>query len=206
MPALEPDRAPVIVAGAAILAEMLAFYGLDAIEASERDILHGAALAAAELPEPDEGAAPPGRVHLLLGPTCFGRRLVLGQPALQHRPREDADEPSVLEHRHALEVVLLEELECLVERQLGAEREDAGASAIVAAARSCAGHGRRRRPRGRASCASPRRAARPSSQTKSRAHLGPSERLPASCALALPPSIGGSTTIASRTRSIADHG
>ena len=33
---------------------------LDAIEASERDILHGAALAAAELPEPEEGAAPPG--------------------------------------------------------------------------------------------------------------------------------------------------
>ena len=57
---VEPGRAPVIVAGAAILAEILDFYGLDAIEASERDILHGAALAAAELPEPEEGAAPPG--------------------------------------------------------------------------------------------------------------------------------------------------
>jgi exopolyphosphatase/guanosine-5'-triphosphate,3'-diphosphate pyrophosphatase len=57
---VEPGRAPVIVAGAAILAEILAFYGLAGIEASERDILHGAALAAAELPEPDEGAAPPG--------------------------------------------------------------------------------------------------------------------------------------------------
>ncbi len=57
---VEPGRAPVIVAGAAILAEVLDFYGLDAIEASERDILHGAALAAAELPEPEEGAAPPG--------------------------------------------------------------------------------------------------------------------------------------------------
>lgn len=57
---VEPGRAPVIVAGAAILAEILDFYELDAIEASERDILHGAALAAAELPEPDEGAAPPG--------------------------------------------------------------------------------------------------------------------------------------------------
>ena len=57
---MEPGRAPVIVAGAAILAEILAFYGLAGIEASERDILHGAALAAAELPEPDEGAAPPG--------------------------------------------------------------------------------------------------------------------------------------------------
>jgi exopolyphosphatase/guanosine-5'-triphosphate,3'-diphosphate pyrophosphatase len=57
---VDPGRAPVIVAGAAILAEILDFYGLDAIEASERDILHGAALAAAELPEPEEGAAPPG--------------------------------------------------------------------------------------------------------------------------------------------------
>lgn len=57
---VEPGRAPVIVAGAAILAEILDFYELDAIEASERDILHGAALAAAELPEPEEGAAPPG--------------------------------------------------------------------------------------------------------------------------------------------------
>ena len=57
---IEPGRAPVIVAGAAILTAVLDFYGLDAIEASERDILHGAALAAAELPEPEEGAAPPG--------------------------------------------------------------------------------------------------------------------------------------------------
>jgi exopolyphosphatase/guanosine-5'-triphosphate,3'-diphosphate pyrophosphatase len=57
---VEPGRAPVIVAGAAILAEILAFYELAGIEASERDILHGAALAAAELPEPEEGAAPPG--------------------------------------------------------------------------------------------------------------------------------------------------
>jgi exopolyphosphatase/guanosine-5'-triphosphate,3'-diphosphate pyrophosphatase len=57
---VEPGRAPVIVAGAAILAEILAFYALDGIEASERDILHGAAFAAAELPEPEEGAAPPG--------------------------------------------------------------------------------------------------------------------------------------------------
>jgi exopolyphosphatase/guanosine-5'-triphosphate,3'-diphosphate pyrophosphatase len=57
---VEPGRAPVIVAGVAILAEILAFYALEGIEASERDILHGAALAAAELPEPEEGAAPPG--------------------------------------------------------------------------------------------------------------------------------------------------
>ena len=57
---VEPGRAPVIVAGGAILTEVLASYALDGIRASERDILHGAALAAAELPEPEEGAAPPG--------------------------------------------------------------------------------------------------------------------------------------------------
>jgi exopolyphosphatase/guanosine-5'-triphosphate,3'-diphosphate pyrophosphatase len=57
---VEPERAPVILAGAAILTEILSFYELEGIEASERDILHGAALAAAELPEPEEGAAPPG--------------------------------------------------------------------------------------------------------------------------------------------------
>ena len=57
---VEPGRASVIVAGAAILVEILDRYGLDAIEASERDILHGAALTAAELPEPVEGDAPPG--------------------------------------------------------------------------------------------------------------------------------------------------
>jgi exopolyphosphatase/guanosine-5'-triphosphate,3'-diphosphate pyrophosphatase len=57
---VEPGRAAVIVAGAAILAEILDRYGVEAIEASERDILHGAALAASELPEPEEGAAPPG--------------------------------------------------------------------------------------------------------------------------------------------------
>jgi exopolyphosphatase / guanosine-5'-triphosphate,3'-diphosphate pyrophosphatase len=60
IPALEPERAPVIVAGAVILREVLDHFGLDRLEASERDILDGAALAAAELPEPEEGAAPPG--------------------------------------------------------------------------------------------------------------------------------------------------
>jgi exopolyphosphatase / guanosine-5'-triphosphate,3'-diphosphate pyrophosphatase len=57
---LDPDRAPVIVAGAIIAAEVLRYFGLDKLEASEHDILDGAALAAAELPERDEGAAPPG--------------------------------------------------------------------------------------------------------------------------------------------------
>jgi exopolyphosphatase/guanosine-5'-triphosphate,3'-diphosphate pyrophosphatase len=57
---LDPERAPVIVGGAVIARETLAFFDLDAMEVSERDILDGAALAAAELPEPEEGAAPPG--------------------------------------------------------------------------------------------------------------------------------------------------
>ena len=60
LPAMEPERAPVIVAGAVILTETLDYFGLDAIEVSERDILDGAAFAAAELPAPGEGAAPPG--------------------------------------------------------------------------------------------------------------------------------------------------
>jgi exopolyphosphatase / guanosine-5'-triphosphate,3'-diphosphate pyrophosphatase len=60
VPALEPERAPVIVAGGAILLAILDAYGLASIRASERDLLDGAALAAAELPEPAEGAAPPG--------------------------------------------------------------------------------------------------------------------------------------------------
>jgi exopolyphosphatase/guanosine-5'-triphosphate,3'-diphosphate pyrophosphatase len=57
---LDPDRAPVIVAGTVITRETLAFFGVDSMEISERDILDGAALAAAELPEVEEGAAPPG--------------------------------------------------------------------------------------------------------------------------------------------------
>jgi len=57
---LDPERAPVIVAGAVIAREVLSFFGLAELEISERDILDGAALAAAELPEEEEGAAPPG--------------------------------------------------------------------------------------------------------------------------------------------------
>jgi len=60
VPGLEPERAPVIVAGAAILREVMRHLGLREIEVSERDILDGAALEAAELPEPVEGDAPPG--------------------------------------------------------------------------------------------------------------------------------------------------
>jgi exopolyphosphatase/pppGpp-phosphohydrolase len=50
----------VIVAGTVVLQEIMTAYGLAEIEASERDILHGAAFAASELPEREEGAAPPG--------------------------------------------------------------------------------------------------------------------------------------------------
>jgi exopolyphosphatase/guanosine-5'-triphosphate,3'-diphosphate pyrophosphatase len=55
-----PDRSEVLAAGVLILRETLRHLGLAAIEASERDLLDGAALAAAELPEPVEGEAPPG--------------------------------------------------------------------------------------------------------------------------------------------------
>ena len=57
---MHPDRAPVIVAGAVVVVEALRHFGLAEIEVSEHDIMHGAALAAAELPEPAEGDAPPG--------------------------------------------------------------------------------------------------------------------------------------------------
>jgi exopolyphosphatase/guanosine-5'-triphosphate,3'-diphosphate pyrophosphatase len=57
---LDPDRAPVIVGGALIAREALSFFGLQVLEISERDILDGAALAAAELPAEEEGAAAPG--------------------------------------------------------------------------------------------------------------------------------------------------
>jgi exopolyphosphatase/guanosine-5'-triphosphate,3'-diphosphate pyrophosphatase len=60
LPAIEPDRAPVIVAGAVILVSILDHFGLEEIDVSEHDILDGIALAAAELPEPEDGAAPPG--------------------------------------------------------------------------------------------------------------------------------------------------
>lgn len=41
---LHPDRAPTIVAGAAILLEVLRSFGLDRAEVSEHDLLHGVAL------------------------------------------------------------------------------------------------------------------------------------------------------------------
>ena len=59
-PGLEPERAPVILGGAVVVREVLDRYGLDGLEVSERDLLHGAALEAAQLPEPVEGDAPPG--------------------------------------------------------------------------------------------------------------------------------------------------
>ena len=41
---LQPDRAPTIVAGVAMLVEVFEAFGLDALEVSEHDILRGAAL------------------------------------------------------------------------------------------------------------------------------------------------------------------
>jgi len=46
MAGLHPDRAPTIVAGAAILLEAMRVFGLWSFEVSEADLLHGAALAA----------------------------------------------------------------------------------------------------------------------------------------------------------------
>jgi exopolyphosphatase / guanosine-5'-triphosphate,3'-diphosphate pyrophosphatase len=52
---LHPDRAPTIVAGAAILVQTMQAFGLDSVETSEMDLLHGAALVAAR-----EGDLAPG--------------------------------------------------------------------------------------------------------------------------------------------------
>lgn len=57
---MHPDRAPVIVAGTVVVLETLRHFDLAELEVSERDIMHGAALAAAALPAPVEGDAPPG--------------------------------------------------------------------------------------------------------------------------------------------------
>jgi exopolyphosphatase/pppGpp-phosphohydrolase len=50
----------VIVAGVVVVLEILRHFGLEELEVSERDIMHGGALAAAELSAPVEGGAPPG--------------------------------------------------------------------------------------------------------------------------------------------------
>ena len=44
VPGLHPDRAPTIIAGVVILIEAMRAFGLEAVETSEADILHGAAL------------------------------------------------------------------------------------------------------------------------------------------------------------------
>ena len=46
VPGLDPERAPTIVAGAVILVESMRLFGLDYVEVSEADILHGAAIEA----------------------------------------------------------------------------------------------------------------------------------------------------------------
>lgn len=48
LPGLHPDRAGVIVAGAVLLVEALRRFGLERVEVSEHDLLHGAAIAAVQ--------------------------------------------------------------------------------------------------------------------------------------------------------------
>jgi hypothetical protein len=50
----------VIVAGLVVLHEILVYYDIPELRVSERDLLDGAALAAVELPAPDETSVPPG--------------------------------------------------------------------------------------------------------------------------------------------------
>jgi exopolyphosphatase/guanosine-5'-triphosphate,3'-diphosphate pyrophosphatase len=57
---IQPGRSDVLAAGVVVLRETLLHLGLDRTESSTRDLLNGAALAAAELPDSAEGDAPPG--------------------------------------------------------------------------------------------------------------------------------------------------
>ena len=57
---IEPDRSDVLAAGVVVVRETLRHLGLGETTASDRDLLNGIALAAARLPEPNEGDAPPG--------------------------------------------------------------------------------------------------------------------------------------------------
>jgi exopolyphosphatase/guanosine-5'-triphosphate,3'-diphosphate pyrophosphatase len=57
---LDPERAPVIVAGALVVDEVLDHYGLAELRFSVSDLLDGAALEAASLPPVAEGEAPAG--------------------------------------------------------------------------------------------------------------------------------------------------
>jgi exopolyphosphatase/guanosine-5'-triphosphate,3'-diphosphate pyrophosphatase len=50
---LHPDRAPTIVAGVVILIEAMRAFELTDVVASEHDILHGAAIQAAQARNPD---------------------------------------------------------------------------------------------------------------------------------------------------------
>jgi exopolyphosphatase/guanosine-5'-triphosphate,3'-diphosphate pyrophosphatase len=50
---LDPDRAPTIVAGVVILIEVMRAFGLTEVEASEHDILYGAAIQASKSRNPD---------------------------------------------------------------------------------------------------------------------------------------------------------
>jgi exopolyphosphatase/guanosine-5'-triphosphate,3'-diphosphate pyrophosphatase len=56
LPGVEPGRAPVIVGGVAVLLAAFDRVGLDRVEVSERDILHGIALLAADEAAGSNGA------------------------------------------------------------------------------------------------------------------------------------------------------
>ena len=134
VPALEPERAPVIVAGAAIVVAVLERYGLDALRSAS-------ATSSTAPPSPPPSCRSPRRARRRRAPTPAAeagsrlsaseddgarvrvRRLVLCEAPPHDRAREDADEASALLHdRHPLEVLLLEEVEPGVELERGVER------------------------------------------------------------------------------------
>ena len=89
-PALDPDRAPVIVAGAVILREVLAHLGLEEIEASERDILARRRARGRRPAGAGRRRRPARRLHLLLTHRADAARLALPTPIRSARARTAA--------------------------------------------------------------------------------------------------------------------
>ena len=103
-------------------------------------------------PSSSYGSSPPERTGRLLG-VVLGRRLVLGEPPLNRRPREDADEPAPVDDRDALVVAAPRGRLKAWPRAACRSRRSRSAARRSRAAASCGGRGHARRPPARASSA-----------------------------------------------------
>ena len=201
MPGLEPGRAPVIVAGARRAREVIAAYGLDELEVERARPPRRRRARGRRLPEPEEGAAPPGAY------TCCST-VPSSSSSGAARPRRGGAGPRCararrragrrVDDRHALEVLLLEEAERLVERRVRVDREvrllgDLAEPVVARVAPGGDDLAHERLARDDAD-------RRPPSATKTARTSGGASASPASCALRVRRAGAGSATIASRTR------